>query len=158
MGGELDMEGEQEMEGYNSVDSSVTHESDCECVSSDVAPREVESPKFTANDEAITTIISNAAGSLGFELKPEQHASILGFVKGQDVFVSLPTGYGKSLCYILLPIVFDRLRNVNKQSIALVVSPLIALMEDQIANILPMGISVTRISDQGIGNPAINVL
>jgi superfamily II DNA helicase RecQ len=70
-------------------------------------------------------------------------------------FVSLPTGYGKSLCYILLPNVFDQLWNASKQSIALVVSPLIALMEDQIATIEPMGISVTRISDKDVVNPAI---
>ena len=49
-----------------------------------------------------------------------------------DVFVSLPTGFGKSLCYILLPRVFDLLRGVEKKSIVAVISPLIALMEDQL--------------------------
>ena len=58
--------------------------------------------------------------------------------------------YGKSLCYILLPSMFDELRKVNKRSIALVVSPLIALMRDQIANITAMGVSATRISDKEV--------
>ena len=48
------------------------------------------------------------------------------------MFVALPTGYGKSLCYALLPIVFDfvRGRPLNS-SIVLCVSPLISLMVDQ---------------------------
>ena len=47
--------------------------------------------------------------------------------------VSLPTGSGKSLCYCLLPVAFDVLRrNSHTQCILLVVSPLIALMQDQV--------------------------
>ena len=42
----------------------------------------------------------------------------------------------------MLPVIFDRLRKV-----ALVVSPLIALMEDQTASIKPLGITVARISE-----------
>ena len=52
-------------------------------------------------------IVARAAASLGYlSLKPEQEATILAFVSGKDVFVSLPTGYGKSLCFGLLPRVF----------------------------------------------------
>ena len=66
-------------------------------------------------------------------LKPEQEAALLSFLGGRDVFVSLPTGYGKSLSYAALPAAFDSLRNAPSKSIILVVSPLIALMKDQVA-------------------------
>ena len=39
--------------------------------------------------------------------------AIRAFVSGNYVFVSLPTGYGKSLCYVLLPLVFDALLNMH---------------------------------------------
>ena len=35
--------------------------------------------------------------------------AIAAFVSGNDVFVSLPIGHGKSFCYVLLPLVFDEL-------------------------------------------------
>ena len=44
--------------------------------------------------------IRKVAVSVGYsKLKPEQEKAILSFVFGNDVFVSLPTGYGKSLCF-----------------------------------------------------------
>ena len=43
-------------------------------------------------------------------LKPKQGKRyIAAFVSGNDVFVSLPIGHGKSFCYVLLPLVFDEL-------------------------------------------------
>ena len=77
------------------------------------------------------------------------------FCKGRDVFVSLPTGYGKSLCYTLLPCVFDLLRKVEKKSIALIVSPLVALMQDQVSAITSMGVSATYITDKEATKAAI---
>ena len=54
-------------------------------------------------------IVARAAASLGYlSLKPEQEAAIVTFVSGRDVFVSLPTGCGKSLCFAILPRVFAR--------------------------------------------------
>ena len=41
------------------------------------------------------------------ELKKEQRKAIHDFVNGRDVFVSLPTGYGKSFCYAFLPVSLD---------------------------------------------------
>ena len=83
----------------------------------------------------------NVATMLVYEqLKKEQEESIIEFVKGRDVFVTLPTGFGKPLCYILLSSVFDQLGKVERTSITLVVSPLAALMQDQVAAVTAMGI------------------
>ena len=79
---------------------------------------------------SIVYAIDKVGSDLGFTLKPEQKINLLKFASGRDAFVSLPTGYGKSLCYILLPKLFDALRVACGQSIILVVSPLIALMKD----------------------------
>ena len=51
----------------------------------------------------------------------------------KDVIVALPTSYGKSLCYCCLPYVYDWLRSAEKQSIVVVVGPLV---EDQVADII----------------------
>ena len=40
-------------------------------------------------------------------LKPEQRSSMEAIYDGRDVFVWLPTGYGKSLCYQALPFLMD---------------------------------------------------
>ena len=87
----------------------------------------------TRNKTTIKSAVTRAAASLGFTLKKEQEECIFQLAGGKDVFVSLPTGYGKSLCYTILPSVFDQLRSIQKQSIILVVSPLRALMKDQVA-------------------------
>ena len=60
------------------------------------------------------------------------------FVKGRDVFAVLPTGYGKSLCFGCLPIVIDKLlgRGEEDSSIIAVVTPLTAIMKDQVSDSL----------------------
>ena len=78
----------------------------------------------------------SAARELGYpDLKPEQLKVIETFAKGRDVFAVLPTGYGKSLCYGCLPIVFDKLLGTGGEgsSIVVVVSPLTAIMKDQVS-------------------------
>ena len=60
------------------------------------------------------------------------------FASGKDVFVSLPTGYSKSLCYQSLPVVFDALRGhqtaSTSVSVMVVVSPLVSIMKDQVSD------------------------
>jgi ATP-dependent DNA helicase RecQ len=64
-------------------------------------------------------------------LKKQQEAVVRHVLSKGDVFVSLPTGKGKSLCYSVLPLVFDQLRQPREtRSLVLVVSPLITLMKD----------------------------
>ena len=55
--------------------------------------------------------ITESGMQLGFdELKPKQLEAMTSFLQGNDVFVSLPTGYGKSIIYAALPYAFDKLR------------------------------------------------
>ena len=42
-------------------------------------------------------------------LKLKQQEAIEGIVSGKDVFVAVPTGYGKSIIYALLPSLYDKL-------------------------------------------------
>ena len=81
-------------------------------------------------------IIRCVASELGYStLKPEQLDVILQFVKGRDVFAVLPTGFGKSLCYACLPSTFDKvLKKERGYSIVIVVTPLLAIMDDQVSN------------------------
>ena len=63
------------------------------------------------------TAISIAALKLGNScLRAKQREAVLNFIDGKDVFVSMamPTGSGKSLCYYILPVAFDLLRNNSK--------------------------------------------
>ena len=75
---------------------------------------------------------SSAALRLGYpSLRPEQLIVIVEFLSGRDTFVVLPTGFGKSLCYGALPLAFDELEK-GEGSIAIVVTPLTAIMKGQV--------------------------
>ena len=85
------------------------------------------------------TVQEIAIQYLGYEnLLPEQKTAIINFVCGHNVFVCLPTGFGKSLIYFSLPLMYD---TRNKSSIIIVVSPLNALMDDQVRFLSGKGIS-----------------
>ena len=59
----------------------------------------------------VEAVAAESAHLLGFEkLKEKQVEAVKAFIGGSDVFVSLPTGYGKSVIYAVLPAVFDSFR------------------------------------------------
>ena len=81
------------------------------------------------------------------DLNAHQREAIAYFVdKKKDVFINLPTGFGKSLIYQALPIVFDVTRN-STGHIVVVISPLVNLMKDQVENLKKLGISTISLSN-----------
>ena len=81
-------------------------------------------------------------------LRPLQEEAVRRFVEGRDVFVSFPTGGGKSLCYSVLPLVFDKLRKTADQSLVIVVSPLIALMKDQVRALAERNVRAVYVEEE----------
>lgn len=70
-------------------------------------------------------------------LRDKQTTIIKNFIKGKDVVGLLPTGYGKSMCYLIPPLV--------KKKIIFIISPLISLMEDQKEKLIEMNIPVAAL-------------
>ena len=80
----------------------------------------------------LKSLCVQAAAPLGYaSLKPQQLEAIVEFVGGKDVFVVLPTGFGKSLIYACMPLVFDTL-HTTRGSMIIVITPLTAIMKDQV--------------------------
>ena len=72
--------------------------------------------------------------TFGFsQFRGEQEAIILNTIQGKNSFVLMPTGAGKSLCYQLPAIVME--------GTAIVISPLIALMKNQVDQMVAFGIN-----------------
>ena len=88
------------------------------------------------------------------QLYPEQQKSIRAFMEKGDVFVNLPTGYGKSLIFQCLPIVADVLNSKSRgSSLMVVISPLKSLMKDQVNFLGTIGIPAIAI--EGDDDPEI---
>ena len=80
-----------------------------------------------------------SANDLGFaEFRPAQQQVIDKVMAGENVLAVMPTGSGKSLCYQLPALAFPGL--------TLVVSPLIALMKDQVDHLNQLGFPATVIN------------
>ncbi len=72
----------------------------------------------------------------GYEhFRPGQQEILQQVLQDRDIFVLMPTGGGKSLCYQLPALLQD--------GVTLVVSPLIALMQDQVLSLQSSGITAT---------------
>ena len=64
---------------------------------------------------------------------------------GKDVFVWLPTGYSKSICYEVLPFIFDHKRGRSEgwsvNSVVVAISPLVSLMINQVSALCERGVA-----------------
>lgn len=74
----------------------------------------------------------------GFDrFRPMQEEIVDTVIYGHDTLALLPTGGGKSLCF--------QVPGIAREGITLVISPLIALMQDQVANLQSKGIRAKSI-------------
>jgi RecQ family ATP-dependent DNA helicase len=86
-----------------------------------------------------TTLADDLLGQLGFAaFRPGQQEAVEAALEGRDSLVVMPTGGGKSLCY--------QLPGLATEDLTIVVSPLIALMNDQWRRLTAAGHPVAMIS------------
>ena len=99
------------------------------CVIYDVV-RQFPYEKMAKQTEFLSAV-DTVAKNLGYNsLKDEQKVILQELLKIRDVFAVLPTGYGKSMCYISLPLVYDKI--YGELSTVVVVTPLTAIIKDQV--------------------------
>ena len=98
------------------------------------AVTEVAPPPIPAS----ATPLELLRGAFGFtDFRASQEAVCQAVIEGRDVLLVMPTGSGKSLCY--------QLPGLARGGTTLVISPLIALMEDQVAKLQARGFALDRI-------------
>lgn len=87
-------------------------------------------PTYSSPEQALKTVF----GYNNFRNNTQANCVRTALRRKNDIFVLMPTGAGKSMCY-QLPAICDE---ANKLTV--VISPLLALMADQVANLVKLGI------------------
>ena len=82
------------------------------------------------------------------KVRAEQKQALLHLITGRDVFVNLPTGFGKSPIYQLAPSIVEEMSHLDgkiRSAVILVISPLVSLMKDQVQYLQQKGIKASFI-------------
>jgi len=135
---EFDLDSADDADLLTLADGIETHGTKRKSAGDDEPPSKRVALDFPCAEKALAHIF----GYKAFQLKQKQVISrILG---GDSATVVFPTGGGKSLCYQIPAIVFTEVdggsRRQGEGGITLVVSPLIALMKDQVDALVRRGV------------------
>ena len=95
------------------------------------APKESPAPKAIPSNASLSELLESVFGFSSF--RPNQQAVCQAVTAGEDALLVMPTGSGKSLCY--------QLPGLARGGTTLVISPLIALMDDQVRKLKDLGLS-----------------
>lgn len=88
--------------------------------------------------------------TFGFKtFRPAQEAVLRNLFEGKDTLALLPTGGGKSICYQIPALVFP--------GTCVVVSPLLALMKDQVDNLCENGVAAAALNSQVSKEEALEI-
>ena len=106
---------------------------------------------FASSHIEFNEAISSVCSFFGVgHLYPQQEKALLEFLSKRYVFVNLPTGFGKSLIFQMAPLVASELAksctHFDPESIIIVISPLIALMKDQVASLQRLNIKAAFVA------------
>ncbi|CAH0474734.1 unnamed protein product [Peronospora belbahrii] len=97
------------------------------CVSSD--------PRVTSNMQRAKRVLRDVFGHNAF--RPNQERTVMEAFSGRDVFVLMPTGGGKSLCFQLPACIDD--------GVTIVISPLVSLIQDQVQQLEALDVGVANL-------------
>jgi DNA topoisomerase III len=92
---------------------------------------EVPVRRVIASDASLNQLLQSVFGFASF--RPNQEAVCKAVTAGEDALLVMPTGSGKSLCY--------QLPGLARGGTTLVISPLIALMDDQVRKLKQLGLA-----------------
>lgn len=108
--------------------------------------------------ESRLALACESVGYPNLSLKAEQKEAVQQVCNCKDVFVWLPTGYRKSLCYELLPFLLEpRCPREGCHSVVLVVSPLVSLMVSQVQSLRRRNVTAAILS-HNVDNHDITLL
>jgi ATP-dependent DNA helicase RecQ len=88
----------------------------------------------SSEEHGVSALLYEVFGHRHF--REGQQEAVASVIQGKDTLVLLPTGSGKSLCFQLPCVFFKR----QGKGFTLVISPLIALMDDQVASLRQKGV------------------
>ena len=103
-------------------------------------------PNFTKMADSVKKLFEDKIKPVfrfDFELKDEQVSVVKSLIQKKHCVGVFPTGFGKSICFLLPPLILDI--DSNKRHVSIVISLLKSLMIDQYQHNLKHGISAAVI-------------